>query len=509
MAFVQPPLSEAERRNTARRQIAIRKLKAKRLLDLARARARTEDFIEYAIRDEETGAVLKNAPYHKEWQQFLRDNDRGVLIAAVEHGKTQQLVGKIIHLLGLNPSLRIAVISNTMDQGKKLLRSVRTHIERNPVVHEVFPELRPSQNDEDPWHQTEITVQRPTISKDPSVQCCGLYGAINGSRLDVILLDDILDFESTRTEQQRAKVLEWLDTTVFRRATRQSKIWSIGTPWHPDDALHALERRPGFASRRYPAVENPLEDPKKWRPIWPAQWPLDRLLDQHANTPETTFMRKYLCQARLDSTSRFRQEWMDNMARMGKGLTFYSEAPLAQGGIRPLPCFTGVDLGPGEKEENARTVLFTIALRDDLRRLVVNIESGHWQAPEIIDRLESHYRRFGSIVMVENNGAQKFILDMARDKSIPVEAFRTGTNKWDPEWGVESLAVEMRNRLWVLPSGTAGDRIHPEAAAWIRECLFFNPTEHTGDRLMASWMAREALRLHTRPMVQRMDTLSR
>ncbi len=504
MPFVQAPLTPGQARRAAEKRAG-----AKKASSLRKARLKAEDLLEYAIRDEETGRVLRNADFHREWQEFLRDNNRGLLIAAVEHGKTQQLIGKILHLLGNDPTLRIAVISNTMDQGKKLLRQVRTNIERNARLREVFPDLRPSTKDEDPWHQTEITVERPTISKDPSVQCCGIFGAINGSRVDVLLLDDILDFESTRTEQQRDKVLEWLDTTAFRRATRRAKIWFIGTPWHPDDALHMLERRPGWVSKRYPAVHNPLDNPKDWRPIWPAQWPLERLLAEHQDTPETVFSRKYLCQARMDSTSRFRTEWMENMARLGKGLTFYAEAPLAQGGVRPLMCFTGVDLGVGVKEENALTVLFTIALRDDLRRLVVSIEAGRWQAPEIIDRLESHYRRFNGVIMVESNAAQQFIIDMARDKSIPVDAFHTGANKWDPEYGVESLAVEMRNRLWVLPSGTAGDNLNPEAQAWIREMLYFNPTEHTGDRLMASWLAREALRKHSAPRTQRMDTLSR
>lgn len=501
MSFVQAALTPA--------QLARQKARAKKAATKKKARRDTADFIEYAIRDEETGGVIRNAPFHREWQAFLKDNPQATLIAPVEHGKTQQVLGKVLHLLGKNPNLRIAVISNTATQAEKMLRQLRQHIERNHRVAEVFPGLRPSPREEDPWHSEMITVERSTISKDPSVQSCGVYGNINGSRLDVIILDDVLSFENTRTEEQRLKLLEWFDTTVFTRATRHAKVWAIGTPWHPDDFMHVLEQRPGFASKRYCAVENPDDDSKHWRPIWPSQWDVDRLVAKRDNMEDPAFNRKFLTRARMDATSRFRTEWMVNMTRLGKGRTFYAESPMAQGGIRPLPCFTGVDLGVGQKKENALTVLFTIALLDDWRRLVVNVEAGRWQAPEIIDRLESHYRRFNSVIFVESNGAQKFIVDMARDKSIPVEAFHTGGNKWDPEWGVESLAVEMRNRLWVMPSGETGERVHPEGLAWQRECLNFNPTEHTGDRLMASWLAREALRKHSAPMTGRIDTLSR
>ncbi len=483
---------------------------AKKQAALVRSRARAEDFIEYAIRDEETGRVLRNAEYHKEWQAHWRDNSFASLIAPVEHGKTQQMLGKILHLLGNDPNLRVALISNTSDQAQKLLRSVRTHIDRNERLHEVFPALRQSPKPEDPWHQQMITVERSTIAKDPSVQAHGVFGPITGARIDVILLDDVLSFENTRTEEQRKKLLEWFDSTVFTRATKNARIYSVGTPWHPDDFLHELEKRPGFACKRYSAVTNPTDDPQKWNPIWPQQWPASRLRERQRNMTETVFSRKYLCQARMDATSRFKDEWFETMARLGKGMTFWDDAPLAQGGIRPLQCFTGVDLGIGTGEEHALTVLFTIALRDDGRRLVANIEAGRWKAPEIIDRLESHYRRFNTTLMVESNGAQQFIVDLVRDRNIPVEAFHTGGNKWDPEWGVESLAVEMRNRMWVLPSGTAGDRLHSEGEAWKRECLNFNPTEHTGDRLMASWLARECLRRHTLSNTQaNVDTQSR
>lgn len=483
---------------------------ARKRASIARARLRTEDFIEYAIRDEETGSVLRNADFHKEWQTLWRESRFVNLIAAVEHGKTQQTIGKILHDLGTNPNIRVALISNTSDQAQKLLRSVRTHITDNERVHEVFPELRQSSRDADPWHQDMITVERPTIAKDPSVQAHGVFGPVTGARLDVILLDDVLSFENTRTEEQRAKLLEWFETTVFTRATKNARILSVGTPWHPEDFLHVLEKLPGFVTKRYGAVTNPTDSPEDWKPIWSAQWPVERLRDRHDNMTETVFNRKYLCQARMDSTSRFKTEWIATMCRLGKGMTFWDDAPYAQGGIRQLPCFTGVDLGIGTKEEHALTVLFTIALRDDLRRLVVNIEAGHWKAPEIIDRLESHYRRYNTVLMVESNGAQQFIVDLIRERSVPVDAFHTGGNKWDPEWGVESLAVEMRNRLWVCPSGSVGDAPHPEALAWHRECLNFNPTEHTGDRLMASWLAREALRRHSLPRTQdNVDTQAR
>ncbi len=120
-------------------------------LVIRKARANPSAFIEYALPHEKTGRPVRNAPFHVEWQEFLTANRLAVLIAPIEHAKTQQVaVGRVIWELGSNPSLRVGIYSNTAEQAEKILRQIRTHIERNPLVRKVFPRLVPSSNPEDP-----------------------------------------------------------------------------------------------------------------------------------------------------------------------------------------------------------------------------------------------------------------------------------------------------------------------------------------------------------------------
>jgi hypothetical protein len=44
--------------------------------------------------------------------------------------------------------------------------------------------------------------------------------------------------------------------------------------------------------------------------------------------------------------------------------------------------------------------------------------------------------------------------------------------------------------------------VAPQIQEWIDEMLYYQPSAHTGDRLMACWMAREAAR-QVRPKAQR------
>lgn len=490
---------------------AVEQVKVLRELQLRKARKDPNAFTEYVLRNETDGTRLKNAWFHREWNELLSENSHAVLIAPVEHAKSQTVsVSRVLWELGNNPSLRIALISSTEKLAKKLLKQIRQEIERNPRLHEVFPHLRRSRTASDPWTSTAITVERETTARDPSVQALGAFGAIVGSRLDLIILDDVLSFENTRTDDQRKKLIDWYDTTVYTRAVTDCRVWIIGTPWHPDDLLHVTAKRPAYASKRYSAVENPDDPPRLWRSIWAAQWPLSRLLKRRANMPEAHFVRKYLCRVRLDATSRFQKSWLDRAEALGKGRTFELVGPprrTPRGAY--LPCFSGVDLGVGDEKNDGLTVIVTIALLPNGQRLVVNVVSGHWQAPEILARLRETHRIYGSEILVESNAAQKYIVDLTKG-DIPVHGLHTSAkNKFSEQWGVESLAVEMRNMLWVMPSGSDGQTVPEEGIALWSECLHYDPNTHTGDRLMALWLSRECARKWAGGKSARLDTQRR
>jgi hypothetical protein len=168
-----------------------------------------------------------------------------------------------------------------------------------------------------------------------------------------------------------------------------------------------------------------------------------------------------------------------------------------------------VDLGVGDEKDDGLTVIVTIALMPNGQRLIVNVVSGHWQAPEILARLRETHRVYGSEILVESNAAQKYIVDLTRG-DIPVHGLHTSArNKFSEQWGVESLAVELRNMLWIMPSGTDGQTVAEEGVALWSECLHYDPNTHTGDRLMALWLARECARRWSGSKGSKLDTQRR
>ncbi len=455
---------------------------------LALARTHPAMFMRLVLKDEQTGKRVHQAPVHDDWQRILSENDRVVFWSHVEAGKTAQVsIGRTLFKLGQDPNRRIAIVSKTSRGAAKIMRAVAQYVTRDPDLREVFPALKPHPDKQLPWNTQAIVIDRNIISKDPSVQCCGLFGDILGSRLDDVVFDDILDFDNTRTERARREVVAWIRQTVWGRLTDGAHVSFVGNAWHPQDAMHVFAAEPRFRGFRFPVVD------EGGRYSWPEKWTPERIeLARLDMGPD--FARQMLCMPRDDASARFKREWIDKALALGDGYRLVDRIDYLPPGYA---VYTGVDLAVQQGSHNDLTVFFTILLHPDGRRQVLGIESGRFAGPEILDRLEDVCARYRSICIVENNAAQDFILQFARAQTTAtVVPFTTGRQKAHPEFGIEGVAAEMAGGKWILPNHRG--RVAPEIDAFITECLYFDPKEHTGDRLMAGWFAREGARAHER-----------
>jgi hypothetical protein len=295
-------------------------------------------------------------------------------------------------------------------------------------------------------------------------------------------------------------MVDWFDAVAFARQTpgRRFRVWVIGTPWHYEDLLHVLMDRPAYASQVWSAVLNPDDPQDEWATLWGGVYTPEHARFLWGNSTPHAFARKQLCRVRDDAHGRFQKDWIDLCLRLGAGRSLLDLPPAAYWNGPILPCFTGVDLGVGQREEHDLSVLFTIALMPDKKRLVVDIQSGRWTGPEIVQRIIRTSRRYRSIVVVENNAAQDFILQFAEEQDdLPIEPFHTGRNKHDEDFGIETIGVELRAGRWVLPASPAGEAIDPEIKLLIRGMMNYTPTDHTADHLVAMWIARERARAYT------------
>lgn len=491
-------------------------------------------FCAYVLRDEETGKPIQLADMHVEWHDLIDAENRVLIWSHVEAGKTQQVsVGRTLFELGRDSSKRIVILSKTQGQAIKIIRSIQKYIERSAELREVFPHLFPSI----PWTSTQLVVQREVFSKDYSVQAIGVGGAVMGSRWDVVIIDDILDWQNTRTPAKREELARWFKSEIVGRLTADAKVVVCGNAYHPEDFLHKLARE-GYVARTYP-IE--LADGS---PRFPGHWTKRRIAAKRIELGPIEAARQLDCVARKDADVRCKEEWIRQCLARGVGVPLLhslDDGFFADGSRT----FTGVDIGVGKKKKDGKTVVFTIAVNLAGDRRLLGVESGRWGGLEIVQRVLDHHLRYRSIVFVEDNGAQKHILEFAHEAArmrekearaefrakaaalltaggdvlpelpemttrdldavtalLAVLPFHTGTNKTHPTLGVESIFAEFAAARWVIPctEKQPGQYVTIETISeWLAECENYDPQRHTGDHLMASWFSREGARTHTIP----------
>ena len=508
---------------------------------IGRARKNPARFFEFAVKEETSRQRIKTLPHQELIFKFVMHYPKCVVRMPVGFSKTYTMAALSMFLLGQDPTVRGAIVSATQGQAKKPLAMVKDHIESSPELKAVFPGLRPSRRSSDPWTQSSITVDRPAGIRDASLTAIGVHGALPGSRLNWLLVDDILSEGNTNSPEQRDMVAKWfLSTVLARRDLEGSRIVVTNTPWHPEDLTYRLEKagwptltmsiegdiifenaddfdcddiRPSEVNaeaERLTANDNALWDPELDHipandrhaaspegfydredvvPLWPAKFnrtAIDSLKQDYADDM-TQYYQLYEMKCRSDEDSKVKTAWIEQCKSNARDLGIHTFTQSWTEG----KTFTGVDLAIGKKKKNDKSAIFTMGLHPDKKRRILRIDEGQWSGSEIINRLIDHRDNYQSIIRVETNAAQDFLRQWAleRDASLPIRKHHTGANKHSREHGIESLFIEVENGSWLIPNDPSG-RVPKEAQQFIDGMLYYNPDGHTADVLIAAWLAR-------------------
>jgi len=177
--------------------------------------------------------------FHEKWFLFQLDNKETLILAPRGHGKsTVCTISFALWRVIQNPDIRILIVSNTASQAESFLREIRTQLTQNEVLTCLFgwaPAGSPR------WSQTEIIVsERRRIAKEATVTALGVGGPVISKHYDTIILDDIIDEENARTEQQREKMQVWFYKSLLPCLEPDGEIHILGTRYHPYDLYNQL-----------------------------------------------------------------------------------------------------------------------------------------------------------------------------------------------------------------------------------------------------------------------------
>ena len=229
--------------------------------------------------------------HQRAWFEALANPDSWDCLCIVVppgHGKTDML-GKAwpSWMIGRDPLIQIGYVHGTVPQARKTGDSIRRLIDFRPGV---------GFEDEKKWTQDAWNVKGPVrkTSITPTYSCFGVgMDSIQGTRLHVIVCDDVSTPENTSTSGQRRKVKEYFDGLVFSRLTprdhldkedpwHKPKMINIMTRWHAEDVYWVLR---GHWGPRMRVIHQPALGWRELESAMNCEWKL-RKLGESKMTPQ-------------------------------------------------------------------------------------------------------------------------------------------------------------------------------------------------------------------------------
>lgn len=225
---------------------------------ILRARRSLPGFVEYVLRDNNGNPVTPAEHQVSWWKHLLYScsiKKIATILAPMGHAKTQWMaVALPLFLLGLNPNLRIMIVSSGQETAVERMQTIGEYIENSPEYKKVFPRTEPDYDKG--WSTLKKNVKRVgledgkfAVSVNASIQAYGFETRGVGGRFDVMIFDDVVDEKNSGdSEAGRATLKRICESTWLTRLepgaifTLDGKMISpgpiriiIGTRYHEED----------------------------------------------------------------------------------------------------------------------------------------------------------------------------------------------------------------------------------------------------------------------------------
>lgn len=247
------------------------------------------------------------ATFHRRYYEVLTRFALGefrklMVFMPPQHGKSEGSTRRLpAFLLGLNPDLRVAIVSYSSPMAKRFNRDVQRVID-SPEFSATFPETTlAGMSDEDNGRWVRNADEFEVVGYRGGLKTVGVGGTLTGSPVDVLIIDDVYkDAMSAWSSSVRSSIADWYDTVAATRLHNDSRQLIVFTRWHEEDLAGRLldlegeysEDNPnGWRVVVYPAIKEGApteEDPREeGEALWPERHSIEKLEAERERNPKS------------------------------------------------------------------------------------------------------------------------------------------------------------------------------------------------------------------------------
>jgi len=434
--------------------------------------------------------------FHKEIMSVVSDleNHRILVNLPPFHAKSTLITVKYsIYRICMDPNVRIVLLSASNTFADSFIRQIQLLLTDHQLYTEakrdLITDFGPFKPDAGGWSATTIYVEgRRSREKDPTLQSLGWGSQIYGRRSDLIIIDDLATLKNQQNPDIVAAMIQKLDNEVSNRVgAKKGQVIYVGTRVNHGDIYSYLNKRDSCTVMTYPAITDVVEETV----LWPEHEPYAQLMIHKDEMTPSDFQLVYQQVETQGEDSRFDPESIEACKDMARVLGDFET------GWRLV---MGIDFAGGTKDSGYTAfTVWGVDLRSGKRYLVDLFAQKGMRAPQLKQKIFELTNKYPlAEIRPESNGIQSQLVQYNDEiirplalAGVKVVPHHTGSNKWDPNFGVESMSPLYDNELISLPWGD--EKTRRQVKVLIDQLLLFGNTT-VFDLVMSTWFADLGLR---------------
>jgi hypothetical protein len=390
-----------------------------------------------------------------------------------------------------NPNSRTGIVSKSERLAQRFLFQISKYLSDPDVYQDAAGNLiddwGPFHNPNS-WNKNDIYVAgRQSAEKDPSVSVYGVGALIYGYRFDRMIFDDIADLENQRNPDRVQEMLRWTTQECATRVGKSGKLVFLGTRVSSGDIYSYLETLPAYEVVRFPCILDDLEEST----LWPDHFPYRAAVEQRESMALEQFQLVYQNVDMPGLGASFPLTVLETVQDPTRRVGHYDPHWRLVIGLDPA--------GAGEQAGFTAMVLLGVDVATGRRYLVDAVNHRQMKAPQVKDQILDWVSRYPIVELrVEVNGLQGQIYQYDNElvhrltnAGVRVAPHVTHRNKWDPQFGVESMGPMFYNGMVSVPWEDVASRRKFEP---LMDQLQQFPMGKVTDMVMALWFADLACR---------------
>jgi predicted phage terminase large subunit-like protein len=211
----------------------------------------------------------------------------------------------------------ILIISDTYTQAKMQLSALKSELENNQSINDIYGDVRGRVWGEDTIIINGLQGEVMVMALGAGMKIRGLK--FNQYRPELAIIDDLENQEAVSNKERRDKLERWFLFDMMPGLAKDGNIIYIGTIMHFNSLLMKIvskeQRYISFRTHKYQAITN-------GQSLWPSRWPIEKLVAMRddPNDPDylgaLVFAQEMQNDPQDDHERIFKTDWLNNRYKL-------------------------------------------------------------------------------------------------------------------------------------------------------------------------------------------------